>query len=314
MNANATKPTPSWHDVLPIHPACELFPPMSPDELRALGEDIKTNGLTSPIVLWQPDPKSPACLLDGRNRLDSIAMVSGRTVRIKPLTSKTWQVVFANGELIGDIDRVTVLDKSVDPYTYVISANVHRRHFTAQQKRELIAELIKAQPEKSDRQIAERVKASPTTVGAVREKIEASGDVSKLDTRKDTKGRRQPARKEKQPDEQPAVIRNPPKTENKKEETALRRSDIEPAAISEVASKIIRADLQAARELYRILVAGGGDAACRFVRELAAGLENEFATDLAERAENAIVASPAADPAEQPADVIEPDDCDGELV
>jgi hypothetical protein len=36
-----------------------------------------------------------------------------------------------------------------------------------EQKRELIAELIKATPEKSDRQIAERVKASPTTVGAV---------------------------------------------------------------------------------------------------------------------------------------------------
>jgi hypothetical protein len=39
---------------------------------------------------------------------------------------------------------------------------------------------------------------------------------------------------------------------------------------------------------------------------LAAGLENEFAADLAERAENAIVASPAAEPAEQPADVISP--------
>ena len=127
---------------------------------------------------------------------------------------------------------------------------------------------------------------------------------------------------------------------NKKEERALRRLGIEPAAIGEVAYKIIRADLQAARELYRILVAGGGDAACRLVRELAAGLENErkttlvrmqqaeievagakakseaaaIATDLAERAENAIVASPAAEPAEQPADVIEPDDCDGELV
>src|SRR5258708_38604757 len=41
---------------------------------------------------------------------------------------------------------------------------------------------------------------------------------------------------------------------NKKEERALRRLGIEPAAISEVAYKIIRADLQAARELYRILV------------------------------------------------------------
>jgi hypothetical protein len=34
----------------------------------------------------------------------------------------------------------------------------------------------------------------------------------------------------------------------------------------------------------------------------------------AERAENAIVESPAAESAEQPADVIESDDCDGELV
>ena len=76
--------------------------------------------------------------------------------------------------------------------------------------------------------------------------------------------------------------------------------------------------MEAARELYRILVAGGGDAACRFVRELAAGLENErkttlvrmpqaeievagakaksevaaaIAADLAERAENALIAT-----------------------
>ena len=67
---------------------------------------------------------------------------------------------------------------------------------------------------------------------------------------------------------------------NKKQARALRRLGIEPAAISEVAYKIIRADLQAARELYRILVAGGGDAACRLVRELAAGLENERKTTL----------------------------------
>src|SRR5258708_25332423 len=65
---------------------------------------------------------------------------------------------------------------------------------------------------------------------------------------------------------------------NKKEERALRRLGIEPAAIGEVAYKIIRADLQAARELYRILVAGGGDAAGCFVREFAAGLENERKT------------------------------------
>ena len=29
------KPTPSWRDVRPIHPAADLFPLMSPDELTA---------------------------------------------------------------------------------------------------------------------------------------------------------------------------------------------------------------------------------------------------------------------------------------
>jgi hypothetical protein len=69
------------------------------------------------------------------------------------------------------------------------------RHLTAEQKRDLIAKLIKATPEKSNRQIAETVKVSPTTVGTVRAELEATGDVSKLDTRTDSQGREQPARK-----------------------------------------------------------------------------------------------------------------------
>jgi hypothetical protein len=35
-----TKPSPSWRNTLPIHPAAELFPRMSPDELQALGDDV----------------------------------------------------------------------------------------------------------------------------------------------------------------------------------------------------------------------------------------------------------------------------------
>src|SRR6516164_7523294 len=58
--------TVSWRDNLLIHPAVELFPPMSSDELRALGEDIVKNGFTSPIVLWRARPNERAILLDGR--------------------------------------------------------------------------------------------------------------------------------------------------------------------------------------------------------------------------------------------------------
>jgi hypothetical protein len=35
-----------------------------------------------------------------------------------------------------------------------MSANIHRRHLTIEQKRELIGKLLKAQPKQSNRQIA----------------------------------------------------------------------------------------------------------------------------------------------------------------
>jgi ribosomal protein S14 len=191
LSNTSTDPTTAstgWRSTLSVHPAAELFPRMTPEELRALGEDVIKNGLTSPIVLWQPDSKSPARLLDGISRLDAIEIATGSPVIVGAPSIMA-------GQHFLDCDKVIVLDKSIDPYAYVISANIHRRHLTAEQKRELIAKLIKATPEKSDRQIAETVKASPTTVGTVRAEMETKGDVSKLDTRRDSKGRKQPAKK-----------------------------------------------------------------------------------------------------------------------
>jgi hypothetical protein len=137
--ATTTKSTPSWRDVLLIHPAAELFPRMTPDELRELGEDIRKNGLTSPIVLWQADAKAPVYLLDGRNRLDAIELAMGmRAIK------KAWNDL-ANDKF--------VFATTSDPYAFVISANIRRHHLTAEQKRDLIAKLLKAAPEKSDRQM-----------------------------------------------------------------------------------------------------------------------------------------------------------------
>src|SRR5262245_5638944 len=78
--------TKSWRDVLPIHPAADLFPLMSPEELKVLGEDIiKQMGLTSPIVWFKE--RGRWWLLDGRNRLDAmeaagILEVSGKKVKL----------------------------------------------------------------------------------------------------------------------------------------------------------------------------------------------------------------------------------------
>jgi hypothetical protein len=82
-----------------------------------------------------------------------------------------------------------------DPYTYVISANIHRRHLTAEQKRELIAKLLKAKPEASDRQTATAIKVDHKTVGAVRADLEGRGEIPHVSTRTDTSGRKQTARR-----------------------------------------------------------------------------------------------------------------------
>ena len=50
----------------------------------------------------------------------------------------------------------------------MLSANIHRRHLTAEQKREIIAAVLKAQPEKSNRTIAKQTKVDDKTVAAVR--------------------------------------------------------------------------------------------------------------------------------------------------
>src|SRR5262245_53277635 len=73
--------TKSWRDVLPVHPAADLFPLMSEAELRELGKSIQTKGLNYQIVLWRDpgkgDGKKPAefFLLDGRNRLDALELI-----------------------------------------------------------------------------------------------------------------------------------------------------------------------------------------------------------------------------------------------
>jgi hypothetical protein len=64
----------SWRDVLPIHPAAELFPMMTEAELRELGEDIKKNDLHEGVVIFDGQ------LLDGRNRLDAMELVGIKLV------------------------------------------------------------------------------------------------------------------------------------------------------------------------------------------------------------------------------------------
>jgi hypothetical protein len=96
------------------------------------------------------------------------------------------------------VDLTKAIANDAAALAWVISANIRRRHLTAEQKRELIAKLIKAQPEKSNRAIGKMAKADKNTVAAVRAEQEGRGEIHHVEKRIDTKGRKQPAKRPKQ--------------------------------------------------------------------------------------------------------------------
>jgi ParB-like chromosome segregation protein Spo0J len=149
----------TWRDVLPIHPAAELFPRMSESELRELGADIKKNGMTSPILLWLGDDGNYS-LLDGRNRLDAMELVGLKTVDKNGKLPK--QIAPGIYDALGTAGgEQTKLYRHADPYNLVLSLNIHRRHLTEERRRELIAKIIKAKPEASDRSTLDIVAGRP---------------------------------------------------------------------------------------------------------------------------------------------------------
>jgi hypothetical protein len=167
--------------VLPIHLAAELFPLLSTAESEVLGEDIKKNGLAVPLVLWQVDKNAPLLLLDGRNRLD--AMEAAGLPVLNP--DGTWLDSRIRCDLVS----------GGDPYAQVVCFNLHRRHLTPEQRRELIAKVLMAGPEASNRQIAESVKVDHKTVASVRAERVATGEIPQLKKTKGKDGKSRPTRK-----------------------------------------------------------------------------------------------------------------------
>jgi ParB-like chromosome segregation protein Spo0J len=148
----------------------QVMPPLTPEEYAALEASIREHGVLEPIVY---DPQT-ADIIDGYHRLEIGTRLSVHVPRrsVKGLTDA----------------QKTVM---------ALTLNVDRRHLNTEQRRELLAKSIKADPEASDREHARRTGTSPTTAGTVRHELEETGDVSNLDTRKDSRGRRQPASKNK---------------------------------------------------------------------------------------------------------------------
>jgi len=100
-------------DIIPngkVHPAAQLFPSLSDEELNELSADIKTNGLMFPVVL---DEKGT--LIDGRMRKEAC-----QRAEIEP------KYIRLEGQ---------------DTVSFIISANLNRRNLTKAQRAILAAKI-----------------------------------------------------------------------------------------------------------------------------------------------------------------------------
>jgi ParB-like chromosome segregation protein Spo0J len=134
------------------HPFSALFPQISNEDFDKLAGDIKLHGLHHPIVCYQGK------ILDGNNRYRAC-----EDAKIAP--------------------RFTDFDgNDAAARNYVISANIHRRHLDRETRTKIVAELLRADPTKSDRQIATTAKVDNKTVASIRGQMEATEEIPELKT------------------------------------------------------------------------------------------------------------------------------------
>src|SRR4051794_5993850 len=211
---------PTWRNLIEVHPAADLFPTMSQGEMEELAADIRVNGQRVGVTLWTPDTledilarqtrkksqREPqkVFLLDGRNRLTALEMAYEAEVAegaydddddtgVDGVIRAALETDPRDGR---DQSTATLLySDDVDPHAYVVSANIRRRHLTAEQKREIIARLLKANPERSDRATAQIANVDHKTVADVRAQVVATGEIPQLNKTVGADGKARPARK-----------------------------------------------------------------------------------------------------------------------
>ena len=170
----------SWRDVLPIHPAANKIPEASDNERRGLTGDLARHGLKVPVVLVRVGG-GPQQLLDGRHRLD---LLEGAGMK----------VVAGGGGVLVKHEIVDVADDA-EAERLSLSLNAHRRHLPADERRRLLQAQLKATPEKSDRAIGAIVGYSDKTVAKERRDLAGRSEIPNVETKTDTKGRAQPAKR-----------------------------------------------------------------------------------------------------------------------
>lgn len=146
----------------------QVMPPLTAEEFADLREDIAVNGVLQPILIDEHNR-----VIDGHNR-KMIAESLGVTcpvIKCPPNLTDRQKRTLARG------------------------VNLHRRHLSREQRREIIADALRDAPELSDRQHAADIGVDHKTVGSVRDELEGRGEIPHVSERTDSVGRQQPATK-----------------------------------------------------------------------------------------------------------------------
>lgn len=130
--------------VFEIHPAADLFPMLSDEELHELATSIKLHGLREKIQILPAEEKGKFAILDGRNRFQALQLAG---VSEKDILEKHSKII-----------DLKPLDAT--PGEYVSMANIERRNLTRAQRRELAGKLaIMIQEEQKDKPREEQIDA-----------------------------------------------------------------------------------------------------------------------------------------------------------
>jgi hypothetical protein len=225
-----------------FHPLADLFPLMEGAEFDELVADIKARGLCERIIVYD------GAILDGRNRYRA-CLAAG----VKPTIER-----YEKG-----------CPELKDPVAWVISRNLRRRHLTPEDKIKILAQLVAAHPEKSDRKLAKEAGVSHPTMAKARREAEATGKAlpvakrvgadGKARARPAKKARKQPAKKAKsKTPEAPKAAASAPERETPARETPARaQQDVGPQSTGEVERLHARVDeLQAEKRQLEIKITG----------------------------------------------------------
>lgn len=173
----------------------QVMPPLASDEYQELYKDIKENGVLVPVL-----EDEDGVIIDGHHR-SRIASELGIPCPIETISNKS----------------------DAEKRGMAFTLNLKRRHLNREQRRALIAESLKADPQLSNREHARRTGASHPTVNDVRNEMEADGQLEKFTSRTSADGRERPAS---QTSRQPAP--EPPRPElEKPRASALPQADLD---------------------------------------------------------------------------------------